>query len=496
MRAVIYARFSCSRQREASIEDQLRVCHEWCAREGHEVVAEYCDRAASGRTDERPEFQRMVENAGESELCVVYMMDRFSRDIYDAPIYKKRLRDHGVKVVSATESMPDGPEALLMESIYEAMAAMESAHTSQRTRRGMEGNALKCLHNGVPVFGYRFGDDGRYEVDEQQADIVREVFARRCDGESPTSIARDLASRGVKTSHGRPCSHAMVAAMLKNEKYVGTYSWGGVRVENGMPAIVDREVFNMAQRVRSRKVRGDEEWGDYAFAGRGVCMNCGMNLVGTSAHGSSGRRYDYYRCGRKCGCKPVRADWLEHAVVDELRGMLANRETAHEIAIRVCEGVTDGQAKAKADAARRSATEAQRGIENIMAAIEAGMPYADVADRLAQLKLQRARGESEAAAWSRRATIDPDDFADFLQVGATLTDRELLDAFVWQVIVGDELVIVILNYDVESGKPATLEYRRDGFAEIKFGSPDIRICERRLTLVGGLLAFAFPRRAA
>lgn len=495
MRAVIYARFSCSRQREASIEDQLRVCHEWCAREGHEVVAEYCDRAASGRTDERPEFQRMVENAGESDLCVVYMMDRFSRDIYDAPIYKKRLRDHGVKVVSATESMPDGPEALLMESIYEAMAAMESAHTSQRTRRGMEGNALKCLHNGVPVFGYRFGDDGRYEVDDAQAEVVREVFARRCDGESPTSIARDLASSGVKTSHGKPCSHAMVAAMLRNEKYVGVYSWGGVRVENGMPAIVDREVFDMAQRVRSKKVRGDEEWGDYAFAGRGVCMGCGMNLVGTSAHGSSGRRYDYYRCGNKCGCKPVRADWLEHAVVDELRRMLANRETAREIAIRVCEGVTDGQAQAKADAARKSATEAQRGIENIMAAIEAGMPYADVADRLAQLKLQRARGESEAAAWSRRATIDPDDFADFLQVGLTLADRELLDAFVWQVIVGDELVIVILNYDVESGKPATLEYRRDGFAEIEFGSPDVQICERRLTLVGGVLAFAFPRAA-
>lgn len=495
MRAVIYARFSCSRQREASIEDQLRVCHEWCAREGHEVVAEYCDRAASGRTDERPEFQRMVENAGESELCVVYMMDRFSRDIYDAPIYKKRLRDRGVKVVSATESMPDGPEALLMESIYEAMAAMESAHTSQRTRRGMEGNALKCLHNGVPVYGYKFAADGRYEVDEQQAEVVREVFARRCDGESPTSIARDLASRGVRTSHGKPCSHAMVASMLKNEKYVGVYSWGGVRVEGGMPAIVDKGVFDMAQRIRSKKVRADEEWGDYAFAGRGVCMGCGMNLVGTSAHGSQGRRYDYYRCGKKCGCKPVRADWLENAVVDELRRMLADRGCARDIAARVCAGVTDEQAQARADAARKSADDAQRGIDNLMRAVEDGMPYADVADRLAELRLQRARGESDAAAWSSRATIDPEDFADFLQMGATLTDRELLDAFVWQVIVGDERVIVILNYDVKKGEPATLEYRRDGFAEIKFGSPDVQICERRLALVGGVLVLAFPRAA-
>lgn len=86
--AVIYARFSCSKQREASIDDQLRVCQDWCAREGYAVVAEYCDHAVSGRTDDRPQFQRMIANAGESDVVLVYMMDRFSRDPFDAPIYK------------------------------------------------------------------------------------------------------------------------------------------------------------------------------------------------------------------------------------------------------------------------------------------------------------------------------------------------------------------------------------------------------------------------
>lgn len=65
-RAVIYARFSCNRQREASIEDQLRVCREWCAREGYEVAAEYCDRAVSGRTDDRP-----VCLDSRTEICAV-----------------------------------------------------------------------------------------------------------------------------------------------------------------------------------------------------------------------------------------------------------------------------------------------------------------------------------------------------------------------------------------------------------------------------------------
>ena len=101
--AVIYARFSCNKQREASIDDQLRVCRDWCKREGYAIAAEYCDYAISGRTDDRPEFQRMIANAGESDIVLVYMMDRFSRGEYDAPIYKRELAKNGVKLVSALE---------------------------------------------------------------------------------------------------------------------------------------------------------------------------------------------------------------------------------------------------------------------------------------------------------------------------------------------------------------------------------------------------------
>ena len=135
-RAVIYARFSCSKQREASIDDQLRVCREWCDREGYEVVREYSDYAMSGRSDDRPQFQEMVANAGESDIVLVYMMDRFSRSEYDAPIYKKELAKHGVEVVSAMEALPDGPEKILIEKIYEGLAAVESAKTSIRVKRG------------------------------------------------------------------------------------------------------------------------------------------------------------------------------------------------------------------------------------------------------------------------------------------------------------------------------------------------------------------------
>ena len=111
--AVIYARFSCNK---------LRVCRDWCKREGYAIAAEYCDYAISGRTDDRPEFQRMIANAGESDIVLVYMMDRFSRGEYDAPIYKRELAKKGVKLVSALEAIPDSPEGIIY--VFPAHAGM------------------------------------------------------------------------------------------------------------------------------------------------------------------------------------------------------------------------------------------------------------------------------------------------------------------------------------------------------------------------------------
>ena len=65
--AVLYARYSSDKQREASIDDQLRVCREYCEREGIEVLRAYTDYAFSGKTDQRPQFRQMIANAPESD---------------------------------------------------------------------------------------------------------------------------------------------------------------------------------------------------------------------------------------------------------------------------------------------------------------------------------------------------------------------------------------------------------------------------------------------
>lgn len=494
--AVIYARFSCSKQREASIEDQLRVCKEWCAREGYFVVNQYCDYAMSGRTDDRPKFQEMISRAGESNIVLVYMMDRFSRDVYDAPIYKKKLRDKGVKVVSATETMPDGPEAILIESIYEAMAAMESAHTARRVKRGMEGNAQKCLHNGVSLYGYAFGEDGRYVIDEEQAEVVRECFARKIAGEPVNAIAKDLARRGVRPFGRGLASYGFVYNMLRNEKYTGTYIWGDVRVEGGMPAIVSKGDFAMAKAAKPKKQRASEDWGEFRLSGKAICERCGMNLVGTSGHGRHGHKYEYYKCSKGCGLKPVRSDWLEASIVDALRELLSDREEAMRIAQIIAEHSRDDDAERKVEDARRRKREAEKGISRMMDAIAGGLDIALAKGKIDELQTQAEVAEAEMAVHQNAARFDAEDFADFLQFGATLDDAMLLKAFVYQVMVGDEDVLVTLNYDIKESEPARFKISRvrtdlTWWAKVKTH----RNMALRVSMGNGAIFLQFPRAA-
>ena len=101
--AVIYARYSSDRQREESIEGQLRECKAFADANGYEIIGTYIDRALSARTDQRPEFLRMISDSDRRlfQFVIVYSLDRFSRSRYDSAIYKNRLKKNGVRVLSA-----------------------------------------------------------------------------------------------------------------------------------------------------------------------------------------------------------------------------------------------------------------------------------------------------------------------------------------------------------------------------------------------------------
>ena len=121
MKAVIYARYSSDNQREESIDGQLRECMEYAKFNGIDVVNSYIDRALSAKTDNRPNFQRMIKDSykGLFDVVLVWKLDRFARNRYDSAHYKTILKRNGVRVLSAKETISEGAEGILLESMLE-----------------------------------------------------------------------------------------------------------------------------------------------------------------------------------------------------------------------------------------------------------------------------------------------------------------------------------------------------------------------------------------
>ena len=325
--AAIYARYSSAGQREESIEDQVRVCRAAIEAAGDAVGHVYEDRATTGTTtDRRAGFMRMVADAqkGLFSAVYVYKLDRFARNRYDAAVYRRRLKQAGVRLVSATERTGDGPDGILLESMLEGLAEYYSANLSENVRRGLAGNAMKCRHNGIRVFGYDHAPDGRYVVNEGEAAAVRRVFAMYQQGASFAEIIAALPA--VRSKGGGPLTVQMVGKMLRNDKYAGVYRYGDTVVEGGMPQIIPRDEFDAVQRRLALRTRRRSTV-DYLLSGK-LFDTEGHRYQSSSGHGKSGRKYTYDRC--PATGHQVRRDALEAEVASMVADALAADDGAVE----------------------------------------------------------------------------------------------------------------------------------------------------------------------
>ena len=221
MKAVIYARYSSDSQREESIEGQLRECKEYAERNGITVLSTDIDRALSAKTDNRPDFQRMIKDSanGLFDIVLVWKLDRFARNRYDSAHYKAILKKNGVKVVSAKEAIAEDSTGILLESLLEGYAEFYSVELSEKIHRGQKENALKGLNNGggIPL-GYVLGSDKRLAVDPMTAPVVLEIFTRYADGETVRSIVESLNERGLQTNHNKPYREKALLLQMRKRK--------------------------------------------------------------------------------------------------------------------------------------------------------------------------------------------------------------------------------------------------------------------------------------
>ncbi len=343
MNAVIYARYSSDKQTENSIDFQLRADQAYCEAKGLKIVGEYIDRAVSGTTDNRPEFQRMIKDAKKRQFAfiVVYRFDRFARNRYDSAIYKKELESYGVRVLSTEESIGTGDEGIILESIYEAMAESYSRRLSRVVTQGMRETALKGLSTGGNLsLGLKIVDH-KVEIDERSAPAIRYCYEARAEGTPKKPIADELNARGFRSKTGKLFTVNTVSQILANPVYKGVHNYAGI--ERSCPATVSTELWDRVQEIgrREKKSFGKKITAThYALSGKIFCGHCGATLIGDSGTSRSGEKHFYYTCStrkknRSCNKKSEKKDFIEWYICEQTVKLVLTDTNISKIAKRV-----------------------------------------------------------------------------------------------------------------------------------------------------------------
>lgn len=401
MNAVLYLRYSSDKQNEQSIEGQKRVCEIFCEKNGYSIISIYIDRAksASKDTEKRIQFQQMIKDSAKKrfEAVVVYKLDRFARDRYDSAIYKSRLKKNGVRVVSATENISTAPEGIILESVLEGMAEFYSRELSQKVSRGMHETALKANYTGggVPL-GFKV-ENKKIVIDERTADIVREAFSLYAAGATISDIYSIFKEKGYKSARGTDFTTHSFTRLLRNKKYIGTYFYKDVRIENAIPAIVDKGVFEIVQKRLKENAaapgRGKATT-DFLLSQKLFCGHCGAKMVGESGQGRNGRVYYYYKCSTQkktgdCDKKPVQKDEIERIVAADTLALLTPENIEKIADIAAAKSIERLQRESIVPALTVELSGIKKAISNIVNIVEQGRASDALLDRLDALEAKK-----------------------------------------------------------------------------------------------------------
>jgi site-specific DNA recombinase len=457
MRAAIYARYSTDMQRKESIEDQHRVCERLAERHGFTVVARFGDKAISGGTTQRPQYQRMLTAARHHEFDVIVAEDtsRLWRNLAEQSPRLAELSDLGMHVVTADlDTRHESAE--IMGAVGGAMASAYRKEIGRRTRRGLEGMARNGKSAGGRAYGYvpaAQSGTGQIEIDPEQAAIVVRIFTMFADGYSPRAISEKFNSEQVPSPgakwnrdsrrkagwvasviHGNPVRGL---GILNNECYRGAVIWNRSKwIRSASDSSRRRQVQNpksewivrqderlrivsdeLWQRVRARQADQTHRIGERVKSGMSKaqairtgagpkfllssllrCADCGSSLA------IAGR--DVYRCsGNSYGgpslCKNDAMLGRHVAEAEVLRGVkreMRDPAVIKEICRRVRAALSAPKAKAPDSAARLAQLKAEIG--NITDAIAGGLLRASpaLAARLASAEAELEGLESVARA--------------------------------------------------------------------------------------------------
>lgn len=293
-----------------------------------EFVEVFADRGITGtNTKNRENFNRMIDLAlnGSIDIILTKSISRFARNTVDTLQTVRELKAVGVEVRFEKENLHTfDPKCEMMLTIMSSLAQEESRSISENVRWGKQ----KSMRDGKVslaysrFLGYKKGSDGRPEIVEEEAAIIRKIYDLFLSGKTINEIAAILTSMGVLTPAGKKkWSVSTVRSILSNEKYKGeallqkTFTVDyltkevrrnngevpSVRVRNSHEPIIEPEVFDRVQAMLAKSAkRRAKVRTRHPFAGKLVCGDCGA-FYGHKVWRlrSTGERYNVWYCNHK-----------------------------------------------------------------------------------------------------------------------------------------------------------------------------------------------------
>ena len=380
-----------------------------------EYAGVYADHGISGlRTAQREGFKRLMADCedGKVDIVLTKSISRFARNTLDLLRSVRRLKELGVDVRFEREGVRTlSAEGEVMLTLLASFAQQESESISENVKWGIRKKMRDGLPHGRPrVYGYEWVM-GALVVREDEAEVVRRIFREYVGGASARAIARGLDSDGVPSREDAGWSKTAVAYMLENRAYIGDLHLqksfvadpvSGTKrrnrselpqyiVEGDHEPIVEREVFDEAQRILARwKELGWRANGSLnltCLSGAVKCGVCGKSYVRGSTRRNSAKEtrlpdeVGYWTCataksGRGgCGNCKIRDDALKAAIADALGTGGFDEEAferdvrrttvhpGHRVVVELSDG-TEREATAADDARKGGWTEARRAASS------------------------------------------------------------------------------------------------------------------------------------
>ena len=457
--AVVYARYSCDRQNEQSIDGQLRVCQEYANKNDIFIIDTYIDKAMSGTNDDREAFQKMLKDSDNQnwDYVLVYKLDRFSRNKYEMAIHRKHLKDNNIKLISVMENIPDGPEGILLESLLEGMNQYYSEELSQKTKRGMNETRLKGNFIGGYVnFGY-YRDGAKLKVNPDEAEILVKIFTDYVNGKKVSEIARELNEQGIKNK-GNMFLSTTIHHFLRQEKYTGIYKVNGQVYDKIYPPIIDKDIYELARQKIEKQKHGNRKKDHAIFLLRNkvFCGYCGRKLYAFSTKFASGSSLRYYKCHNtnehqtiKCSSKAINKEFLEEIVN---QAVLKVFTTPNNLTLFVDKIYEIHKKRVNEDSSinllNQQLATTIKSISNIMKAIEDGIYTETTKSRLEELEKQKRELEKDIAIQNskEKGNLTKDDIAKYFKYSLKQSTENMINLLIKKVLVYDNKIEISFNY--------------------------------------------------